>query len=113
MTDTPTIVHRNRARAHYPSDVTTERRRRNAELTTEQQESIARVRAAAEKVAEADRALAAAHAARATVLRAEWGAHLSDLGATRIAREVGDDLIGEGTVRNITVDLRAAQRAND
>lgn len=113
MTDTPTTVTRNRADAHYPSGVTTERRRRNVELTRAQEDSIARVRAAAKEVAEAERALAQAYATRAAAVRKEWRAQLHALGATRIAREVGDDLIGEATVRNITADLRAAQRAND
>jgi hypothetical protein len=44
------------------------------------------------------------------VIREEWSAHLSEVGYTRIAREVGGG-IGEGTVRGIVSDLRAAQRA--
>jgi hypothetical protein len=110
MSDTPTLLDPNRADAHYAADVTTPKRRRNVELTPEQQESIARVRAAVEALAEAERAQSLAFAERARVIREEWSAHLSEVGYTRIAREVGGG-IGEGTVRGIVSDLRAAQRA--
>lgn len=110
MSDTPTLLDHNRAPAHYPDDVTTPKRRRNVELTEEQQQSIARVRAAVEALEEAERARDEAFATRMDVVRTEWSAHLSDLGFTRIAREVGGG-IGEGTIRGYTHDLRAAQRA--
>lgn len=113
VSDTPTSLDPNCADAHYPANVTTQRRRRNVELTPAQQQSIARVRAVAKDVMDAQKALDAALAERARVVRTEWNAHLSPLRATRIAREVGEDLIGEATVRGLTADLRAAERAND
>lgn len=111
LSDTPTSLDQNRARAHYPEAVEPTRKR-NAELTPAQQESIAKVRAAAQELEDARKAEARASAARIAVLRAEWDATLRELGPARIAREV-DGLIGESSIRSYTSDLRATSRATD
>jgi len=73
-------------------------------LTPEQQEAIRELRAACQKYADAQQALSEANLARTAALRKHWKL-AADLGATSLAREIGGDLIGEGTVRSHTKDL--------
>lgn len=113
MSDTPTSITLNRVPAHYPADVTPPKRRRNAELTAAQRASLNRVRKAAQELADARARQDRAFARRIEVVRAEWERELHALGFARIAREVGEDLIGEATVRGYTNDMRARDRAED
>lgn len=112
-TRNPASLNQNRAHAHYDSAVPIKKRPRNAELTPAELASLERVKEAARQLADAERARDRAHARRVEVMRAEWTAHLHALGATRVAREVGEDLFSEGTVRNYTSDLRAHGRASE
>ena len=112
MSDTIATIPADRADAHYPARVATPKKRRGATLTPEEQQSIARVADAAKALEDARKARDVAHAHRIEVLRAEWDAVLSKLGAARVAREL-DNMIGEATVRGYTQDLRASERAED
>lgn len=103
MPDTLTDTDPDRARAHYPVSVPADN------LTPAQEEALARIGAAEQKVADAERALEDARTARTEAIREAWPT-IGPLGPSRIAREAGHGL-GEGTVRGATVDLRAQDRA--
>lgn len=94
----------------YASGVATRKKHpRSAPLTPEQVESLARLRPAATAYNDAQRALDRALIARTEAIRAEFSI-LNVIGWARAAREL-NDLIGEGTLRGNTRDMRASERA--
>lgn len=95
MTDTRTDVTQNRSPAHYAEQVA-------PDLTPAHLSALRRARKAQTEYVDASKKAKEAYAARNRELRAVW-AELEDLGATRVAREIGN--ISEGRVRGITAGL--------